>query len=379
MTDGKGKLMNNIQTASVEATPNSSIKASSPLYIGDYVKKLKFKEKIMRASINKAGVVMIISVVLMLVISFLVVIPIRYAYSEGLMSVKEIEVLENWLNVFMSVIIALPAFLFYIFSKENKVNNFIKAEKGNFLFKLSMLFFGVAAGRLANIPAVLLERFLEGAGIDAGSQSLPINSDISVLLPYILSVVIMAPMIEEFVYRGVILSSIQKHGDGFAVVISGVLFGLMHGSGGIGAVVAASISGVIMGFVYVRTRSIWINIAVHLIYNASAVTSNLAFQFLDEDLATEISAIMVLAVFVLGFISLILLISVYRKKTFGLAPQIQNIPVSDRMKRDYMINRYDAAEETPATSKQIIKSCVTSFSFWIMVFYVGYNLYLNNR
>lgn len=370
--------MNNFQTASVEDQMQMTAEGSS-LCIGDYIKNLKFKEKMMRSSVNKAGLVVIFSMILMLISSFFVVFPLRYAYMNGLMTINEIEIVENWINVLLSVLIIIPPVLFYVFNKENKVNNFIKVEKGNFIFKLCMVFFGVAAGRLANIPAFFLDYFLEGVGLDPGSQSLPMNSDIEILIPYILSVVIMAPLLEEFVYRGVILSSLQKYGgDTFAVVISGLIFGMMHGGGGISAVVAASMSGILMGFIYVKTRNIWVNIAVHLIYNASAVTSNLAYQFLDEYLATEISEIMVSLIFVLGFVALILLVSVFRKHFFTQPTEKNVVPVVDRFRSQYTVNRYDALLQTPATPKQIIKSCFTSVSFWILLFYVVFNLVANN-
>ena len=43
-------------------------------------------------------------------------------------------------------------------------------------------------------------------------------------------VVIIAPIVEEFIYRGAILTALSPYGRGAAVLFSALAFGLMHGN-----------------------------------------------------------------------------------------------------------------------------------------------------
>ena len=45
-----------------------------------------------------------------------------------------------------------------------------------------------------------------------------------------IAIAVVPPLVEEFACRGLILGSLQKFGNGFAIVCSAILFGLMHGN-----------------------------------------------------------------------------------------------------------------------------------------------------
>lgn len=76
---------------------------------------------------------------------------------------------------------------------------------------------------------------------------------------------ILAPILEEIFYRKLVIDRLRAFGDLPAVLLSGVLFGLIHGT--VSQVVYAALFGILAGFVYVYTGKLRYSIALHLSLN----------------------------------------------------------------------------------------------------------------
>lgn len=80
-----------------------------------------------------------------------------------------------------------------------------------------------------------------------------------------------APLAEEVLFRGVLYRWLRERiGVGLALILSAVLFSLVHGVPAL--IPAITVLGLILGWVYERTQSIWTPIIVHGVYNASVTT-----------------------------------------------------------------------------------------------------------
>jgi membrane protease YdiL (CAAX protease family) len=80
--------------------------------------------------------------------------------------------------------------------------------------------------------------------------------------------VVVAPIAEEILFRGFLLGAIERAGGAaLAVVASGVLFGLFHISDPI-TLVPLTLMGVCLGWLYIRSRSLWSCWAMHVGNNA---------------------------------------------------------------------------------------------------------------
>jgi membrane protease YdiL (CAAX protease family) len=104
----------------------------------------------------------------------------------------------------------------------------------------------------------------------------------------ILSTVILAPVCEEMLFRGLILEYIkQKRGVTTAVILSALIFGLVHVPI-LPQMVGAFIMGIMMGYVYVLTGSLLSVIIIH------AANNGLAYLFteLADGQSTEIRAML---------------------------------------------------------------------------------------
>src|SRR3712207_9114112 len=58
--------------------------------------------------------------------------------------------------------------------------------------------------------------------------------------------------IEEFIHRGIILENLRKYGDMFAIIVSGIIFGTIHGT----VIFCKSLTGVLLGIIYVVSGNI---------------------------------------------------------------------------------------------------------------------------
>lgn len=76
---------------------------------------------------------------------------------------------------------------------------------------------------------------------------------------------------EEFLFRGFVLSSLHKMSGFWAVVFSSLLFGLMHvltsNVLAVERLLPSTFMGLILGFIAVRTGSLWPGIVVHAVHN----------------------------------------------------------------------------------------------------------------
>jgi membrane protease YdiL (CAAX protease family) len=77
---------------------------------------------------------------------------------------------------------------------------------------------------------------------------------------------VVAPVVEELLFRGVVAESMRKRGAVFAIFFSSLLFALAH----LGGLVYYTGCGVILGILYWR-RGLWASIAAHAAFNGSLV------------------------------------------------------------------------------------------------------------
>lgn len=85
----------------------------------------------------------------------------------------------------------------------------------------------------------------------------------------LVTLVVMAPLFEETLFRGVILESARaRYGTLAAWAISSLVFGLAHLHPAL--VVNAFVLGLVLGYIYIRTDSLWSTVILHAVNNALA-------------------------------------------------------------------------------------------------------------
>lgn len=91
-----------------------------------------------------------------------------------------------------------------------------------------------------------------------------IAMSISPLMSF-LFMVLAAPIMEEYIFRKLLIDRTVKYGEGLAIVLSGAIFGLFHGN--LNQFAYAFILGCFYGFIYVRTRNVLYTILMHMLNN----------------------------------------------------------------------------------------------------------------
>lgn len=75
------------------------------------------------------------------------------------------------------------------------------------------------------------------------------------------AIVLVAPLFEELLFRGVLLSTYQKRLAGHAIWLVAILFGFLHPS--LSQALGAVFVGMVAGWVVYRTRSLWAGVLLH--------------------------------------------------------------------------------------------------------------------
>ncbi|MBR4868595.1 MAG: CPBP family intramembrane metalloprotease [Clostridia bacterium] len=86
------------------------------------------------------------------------------------------------------------------------------------------------------------------------------------LIVELLYICVVPAIVEELAFRGVVLQILRKYGDGFAIVVSALLFGLFHGN--VVQLPFAIGLGIVAGYITVRTNSMLPAMILHFCNNA---------------------------------------------------------------------------------------------------------------
>jgi membrane protease YdiL (CAAX protease family) len=136
-----------------------------------------------------------------------------------------------------------------------------------------MLVFSISAYLVSfYLLSLVAPSFVERVLLSVASSPTPRNT--APLLYNLLNasvLVIAAPLAEEFLFRGIILQRwASKWGLRSALVVSSLLFGFGHAN-----VVGLSVVGLILGVLYIKTRTLIVPITCHALNNSVAVVLSL--------------------------------------------------------------------------------------------------------
>ena len=140
-------------------------------------------------------------------------------------------------------------------------------------------------------------------------------------LMMVFMLVVIAPVFEEVWVRGIMYDALKPFGHGIAILISSILFGLMHGS--VQMLFYTTALGFALGYVRYATDSLLIVTILHAMLNA--IAAGMLFIIALEEITygeirivNTIQSIYILAVFVLiivGIIAFIMRIPTIKKYT----------------------------------------------------------------
>lgn len=143
--------------------------------------------------------------------------------------------------------------------------------------------------------------------------------------------VLVAPVVEELLFRKLLIDRTVRYGQGISIVLSGTVFGLAHGN--FYQFFYACAVGMVFAFVYIKTGRLRYTIAFHMIINflgsiiPMAMLKGLSSNAIITGLATLTYMLLVVGCAMAGTI----LVIVYRKQIF-LDPEPNQIPKGSRLR-----------------------------------------------
>ncbi len=122
----------------------------------------------------------------------------------------------------------------------------------------------------------------------------------SVILPYIVKTAVLPALIEEFAMRGVVMQSLRKYGDWFAIIMSALVFALLHGN--MVQIPFAFIAGIAIGYAVTVTGSMWTGVLIHFLNNLASIIMQIGIDNFSESTAAVITMTVVFAIMISGIV-----------------------------------------------------------------------------
>ena len=198
--------------------------------------------------------------------------------------------------------------IYFAFVHKRRIN-FVTASKLNVRPNAWMLAISICMGFALlwfSSPAMdLFERGLSAIGCDIKSDlGFELNSAGTIIFA-ILCLGILPAFVEEFIFRGVILQGLRKYGNWFAIIMSALLFMLIHGN--IQQTIYQFAFGVLAGYLVIKTGSLWVSIIIHTINNTFIIALNSIQTCMGiESVATKIDVFYVVqAILYLALLALV--------------------------------------------------------------------------
>ena len=121
---------------------------------------------------------------------------------------------------------------------------------------------------LSNSIYTIYSTIINSMGIVIPSPDFTFPTNINIRIIYILYVCILGPILEEIIFRGIILNYMKKYGLFVAIIFSAVLFTMFHMN--LVQFITPLLIGILFGFICIKTESIVPSIILHIVNNSYA-------------------------------------------------------------------------------------------------------------
>lgn len=241
-----------------------------------------------------------------------------------------------------------------------------KPQKSAFwCFKWTIISMGFAyiASYISTIVFAIIEYLSETTLNEA---SFEMGDSVIGIIVSIIAPIIFAPIFEELLFRGVVLKNSEPMGQWFAIIISGIIFGLWHEN--YPQFLFASVLGCFSAFMLIKTRSIIPSMILHFLINTISTVSQLFLKNYNMDIEeiANVSSTELLKSVNLPFILFVALLNIL---LFGLIITAIVFFIIELVKHKGKANLKKSVFNisTPGKIAVFMSSPVTLFTFAIMI------------
>ena len=240
---------------------NSYTQNGEPDYYEIYTRQQK---KTARGVFSRFHLAIFLYLIISFLISLIVEIALILAFgTEGAIKfLSEHEYIAQLLSFLPAYIVSFP--IFFIIVKKMKTMPVAKSK-----LRLSEFFSLFLIAELAmQVGGVIGNLFSEFFASIKGNAVPNYTSELISSMPIWLTIaigVIIGPIIEELMFRKLMIDRLSRYGNKVAIIVSSVSFGLFHGN--FYQFFYASLIGLVLGFIYTKTRNVLYTIAMHILVN----------------------------------------------------------------------------------------------------------------
>lgn len=265
---------------------------SPEMYCGVAVKPDKEEKRNIRRQYLKAGGVIYLNIILFNIVLILAVHLIGGIYGGDMSSLKAMEKGLNqlisdypWADTVISCSVPIISEITSILvgAKLLKVNLRGLFTRNGFDGKELMMSGSICLGMqtLSAVIIVIGDMILGKFGLESKTAEIVADSSFGASVYLYFYACLLGPLLEELLYRGVLLQGLRKYNERFALIVSAVIFGLMHQN--YQQFVLGFLVGLVLGAVTLRSGSIVPAVIFHIILNTTASLSSLAMQAADYE------------------------------------------------------------------------------------------------
>ncbi len=232
-------------------------------------------------------------------------------------------------QIVFSVLMMTVPFIIAASAANLSINNLIRIKfvRPGLFFPLIMV--GLGGAMICNNLTNSFISIFTNLGLEIDMSSLELPESLWGKLLFLFTISVVPAIVEEFAYRGVVLGALRKYGDAFAIIASGILFGLMHGN--IVQIPFAFALGCLMGYISVVSNSILPAVAIHFLNNFLSGMQEIALNMLGEKSGTIIMLASMGAALIIGIIGLAVLCKRF-KHPFSPLKESVGIPLDNSIK-----------------------------------------------
>ena len=234
----------------------------------------KYITKLARKQLSRIGFVYLAGTVFLLALELSLVRLFQFGNPDGGYDSSVL----TFCNLFLRFVLGYPLMLCLIhLVKKGKPIPEKKMKAGSIF---TAFFMSYAMAMIANIIGLLLTSIINAFH---GGGNITDLQETMLALPsvwLILFVCVGAPVFEELIFRKALIDRAIYCGEGIAIAMSGVMFGLFHGN--LNQFVYAAALGAFFAFIYVRTGKIRYTMILHAMVNSMGTIGTLLLKLLSE-------------------------------------------------------------------------------------------------
>ncbi len=146
---------------------------------------------------------------------------------------------------------------------------------------IKLIFLSLGLQTAASYLGALITAILKMFGLESATAQLDATASLPVNLFMYFYACLLGPVLEELLYRGVLLQSMRKYNERFAIFLSALIFGLMHQN--YQQFILGFLVGIPLAVVTIKYESILPAIFTHIIMNTSSMVFSCWIQYTSPE------------------------------------------------------------------------------------------------